>query len=36
MAKKTYQIQVVLKGYKPKIWRRLLIDSALFKNDVVE
>lgn len=34
MAKKTYQIQVVLKGSKPKIWRRLLIDSNILLVDL--
>ena len=33
MAKKTYQIQIALKGFKPKIWRRLLIQSDLLLAD---
>jgi hypothetical protein len=30
---KIYQIQIVLKGSKPKIWRRLLIPSELLLSD---
>lgn len=33
MTKKTYQIQIALKGFKPKIWRRLLIQSDLLLAD---
>lgn len=33
MTKKVYQIQVALKGFKPKIWRRLLIPSDLLLSD---
>ena len=33
MTKKTYQIQIVLKGSKPKIWRRILIDSDILLVD---
>ena len=33
MAKKTYQIQIALKGVKPKIWRRVLVDSDISLND---
>ena len=34
MAKKIYQIQIVLKGSKPKIWRRILIDSDTLLIDL--
>jgi len=30
---KTYQIQIVLKGSKPKIWRRILVPSELKLSD---
>ncbi len=33
MIKKVYQVQVALKGFKPKIWRRLLIPSDLLLSD---
>ena len=33
MAHKIYQIQIALKGFKPKIWRRLLIPSDLLLSD---
>lgn len=33
MTKKVYQIQIALKGFKPKIWRRLLIPSDLLLSD---
>ena len=33
MTKKTYQIQIALKGFKPKIWRILLIQSDLLLAD---
>ena len=33
MTKKIYQVQVALKGFKPKIWRRLLIPSDLLLSD---
>ncbi|NOZ83772.1 MAG: plasmid pRiA4b ORF-3 family protein [Epsilonproteobacteria bacterium] len=33
MTKKVYQVQVALKGFKPKIWRRLLIPSDLLLSD---
>ena len=33
MTKKIYQIQIALKGFKPKIWRRLLIPSDLLLSD---
>ncbi len=33
MTKKVYQIQIALKGFKPKIWRRLLIPSDLLLPD---
>jgi len=33
MAKKIYQIQIALKDFKPKIWRRLLIPSDLLLSD---
>ncbi len=29
MAQKTYQIQIALRGSKPKIWRRILVSSDL-------
>lgn len=29
MTKKIYQIQIALKGFKPKIWRRLLVSSDI-------
>ena len=33
MTKKIYQIQISLKGFKPEIWRRLLIPSDLLLSD---
>lgn len=33
MTKKIYQVQIALKGFKPKIWRRLLIPSDLLLSD---
>lgn len=33
MTKKTYQIQIALKGSKPKIWRRILVPSDLLLSD---
>jgi len=33
MTKKIYQIQIVLKGSKPKIWRRILINSDILLVD---
>jgi len=33
MSKKIYQIQITLKGSKPKIWRRILIDSDILLVD---
>ena len=33
MTKKTYQIQISLNNYRPKIWRRLLISSDLLLSD---
>ncbi len=33
MTKQIYQIQIALKGIKPKIWRRLLIPSDLMLSD---
>ncbi len=33
MTNRIYQIQIVLKGFKPKIWRRLLIPSDLLLSD---
>ncbi len=33
MSKKIYQIQIALKGFKPKIWRRLLTQSDLLLSD---
>jgi len=33
MTKKIYQIQVALKGFKPKIWRRILVPSAASLSD---
>jgi hypothetical protein len=33
MKKKIFQIQIALKGFKPKIWRRILIPSDLFLSD---
>jgi len=33
MAKNIYQVQIALKGFKPKIWRRLLIPSDLLLSD---
>ena len=33
MSKEIYQIQIALKGSKPKIWRRLLIPSDLLLSD---
>ncbi len=34
MTEKVYQIQIVLEGIKPKIWRRILIDSDLLLVDL--
>lgn len=31
---KIYQIQIALKGIKPKIWRRVLVQSDLFLKDL--
>ena len=33
MTKMTYQIQIALRGSKPKIWRRILIPSDLLLSD---
>lgn len=33
MTKKIYQIQIALKGFRPKIWRRLLVPSDLLLPD---
>ena len=33
MTKKTYQIQIALKGSRPKIWRRILVPSDLLLSD---
>lgn len=33
MTSKIYQIQIALKGFKPKIWRRLLVPSDLLLSD---
>ena len=33
MTNKIYQIQIALKGFKPKIWRRILIPSDLLLSD---
>ena len=33
MTHKIYQIQIALRGFKPKIWRRLLIPSDLLLSD---
>lgn len=33
MTKKIYQVQIALRGFKPKIWRRLLIPSDLLLSD---
>ena len=33
MTKKIYQIQIALKGSKPKIWRRILVDSSILLVD---
>ena len=33
MTKKVYQIQIALKDFKPKIWRRILIPPDLFLSD---
>lgn len=33
MTKKIYQIQIALKGFKPKIWRRILVPSDLLLSD---
>ena len=33
MTKKTYQIQIALRGSKPKIWRRILVPSNLLLPD---
>jgi hypothetical protein len=34
MSEKIYQIQIALIGFKPKIWRRLLIPSDLLLSDL--
>ena len=34
MANRVYKVQIVLNGTKPKIWRRLLIDSKVLLVDV--
>ena len=34
MTKQIYQIQIALQGFKPKIWRRVLIPSDLMLGDV--
>jgi len=36
MSKQIYQIQIALLGFKPKIWRRLLIPSDLLLSDFHE
>lgn len=36
MANKIYQIQIALRGFRPKIWRRLLIPSNLLLPDFHE
>lgn len=33
MTDKIYQVQIALKGFKPKVWRRLLIPSNLLLSD---
>jgi hypothetical protein len=33
MTKKIFQIQIALKGFKPKIWRRILVPSDLLLSD---
>jgi hypothetical protein len=33
MTKKIYQIQIALKEFKPRIWRRILIPSNLLLSD---
>lgn len=33
MTKTVYQIQIALKGFKPKIWRRILIPSDISMSD---
>ena len=33
MTKKVYQVQIALKGFKPKIWRRLFVPSDLLLSD---
>ncbi len=33
MQKQIFQIQVALRGFKPKIWRRLLVPSDLLLSD---
>ncbi len=33
MTKKIFQIQIALKGFKPKIWRRILIPSDFLLSD---
>jgi hypothetical protein len=33
MTQKIFQIQIALKGFKPKIWRRILIPSDLLLSD---
>jgi hypothetical protein len=34
MTKKIYQIQIALRGFKPKIWRRILVQSDLLLNEL--
>ena len=34
MTRKIYQIQIVLKGSKPKIWRRILVESSVLLVDL--
>ncbi len=36
MTNKIYQIQIALKGFKPKIWRRILIPSDILLSDLHE
>ena len=36
MTIKTYQIQIELKGVKPKVWRRVLLPSNLYLTDLHE
>ncbi len=33
MTKKIFQIQIALKGFKPKIWRRILVPSDVLLSD---